>query len=116
VSPTPQDFELRVEHGGEPSTVTVEVLGELDLVTAPDFESRLAGLCEQGARQLTINLGSLSFIDSSGLSALVSTLRRYRSEGGDVVLRSPNRATAKVLEISGLNQVFSIQDDTEASA
>ena len=103
----PDAFEVRVaEDAG--TAVTVSVVGELDMVTAPQFEDRLAALYDEGARQLTVDLASLSFIDSSGLSALVSTLKRYRAEGGDVILRSPTRATAKVLEISGLDQLFTI--------
>ncbi len=98
------------------ASVTARVVGELDLVTAPALEQRLAQLHEEGARALTLDLAELSFIDSSGLSALVSTLKLYRSHGGDIVLRSPTRATAKVLEISGLNQVFRIEHDGSEGA
>jgi anti-sigma B factor antagonist len=103
-------FEVQVA-SVDGAAVTVRIVGELDVVTAPGLEQRLGELCDEGARCLTVDLSSLAFIDSSGLSALVTTLKRYRAEGGDVVLRSPTRPTAKVLEISGLDQVFTIEDN-----
>lgn len=104
-SPAPFD----VEASGSDGTITARLVGELDLVTVPSFEEHLDRLRQEGARQLTLDLAGLAFIDSTGLSALVSALKRYRAEGGDIVLRSPTRATSKVLEISGLAQVFNIE-------
>lgn len=99
-------FSLEIT--GENGALTAHLVGELDMVTAPALSERLKALCEEGARQVTLDLARLSFIDSSGLSALVATLRCYRSVGGEIVLRSPTAATAKVLEICGLTQVFTI--------
>ncbi len=95
--------------------MTAELVGELDLVTVAAFEQRLESLRLEGARQLTLDMAGLAFIDSTGLSALVSALKRYRADGGDIVLRSPTRATTKVLEISGLTQVFTIESGTPSS-
>ena len=110
-APTPEGFELRVAQTD--GIVTAHLAGELDIVTAPAFAEHLGALCNEGARQIVLDLAALSFIDSSGLSALVSTLRLYRAAGGEVVLRSPTRATAKVLEICGLDQVFVIEPGGE---
>lgn len=98
-----------VDVTGENATLTAHLSGELDMVTAPVLAERLGGLCDGGTRRLTLDLARLSFIDSSGLSALVTTLKRCRAAGGEVVLRSPTAATAKVLEICGLSQVFTIE-------
>lgn len=95
--------------------MTARLVGELDVVTVPEFKSRIDGLLEDGARELTIDLADLEFIDSTGLSALVAALKRYRADGGDIILRAPTRATTKVLEISGLAQVFSIESGPAGS-
>jgi anti-sigma B factor antagonist len=103
----PAPFDVHVS--GSNRAMTARLVGELDLVTVPAFEQRLERMRHEGARQLTLDLADLSFIDSTGLSALVTALKRYRADGGDIVLRSPTRATTKVLEISGLSQVFTIE-------
>lgn len=107
--PHPHHDGFSLEITGENGTLTAHLSGELDMVTAPSLAERLNALCDEGARQVTLDLARLAFIDSSGLSALVATLKRYRAAGGEVVLRSPTAATAKVLEICGLSQVFTIE-------
>ncbi len=107
--PSPAPFDVEVS--GNDRAMTARLVGELDLVTVPAFEQHVESLREEGARHLTLDLAGLAFIDSTGLSAFVSALKKYRAEGGDIVLRSPTRATRKVLEISGLAQVFTIEND-----
>jgi len=88
--------------------VVVRLIGELDLATAPRLGEELAGLTVGGALHITLDLAELVFIDSTGLSVLVSGLERLRDLGGNLALRSPNASTMKVFEITGLSGVFDI--------
>lgn len=94
-----------------PDLATARLVGEVDLFTAPSLHDGLSTLFEEGVRTLTLDLSELEFIDSTGLAELVLALKRHRDGGGDVVLRCPRPATAKVLEISGLDQVFVVTTD-----
>ena len=86
----------------------MRLLGELDMSTAPRLGDELARLASDGATMVTVDLSDLAFIDSTGLSVLITGLKRLRQQGGDMVLRSPTPGTRKVLEITGLTEVFSI--------
>ena len=57
---------------------------------------------------MVVDMTNVTFMDSTGLSALVGPLKRFRSMNGEIVLRSPTKGVRKVLEISGLTRVFSI--------
>ena len=57
---------------------------------------------------MTVDLSELAFVDSTGLSVLITGLKRLREAGGDMALRSPQPGTRRVLEITGLTEVFSI--------
>ena len=87
----------------------MHISGELDLAAAPELRRHL-GLVDEDVRQVTMDLAGVSFIDSSGLSALVSCLKRLRERGGDLSLRSPTANTMKVFEITGLTEIFAIVD------
>jgi anti-sigma B factor antagonist len=100
--------ELVVTVSGVDPAYEVHLLGELDLSTAPQLRDELLRLSANGAMQVTVDLSSLAFVDSTGLSVLISSLKRLRQKGGDLALRSPTPGTRKVLEITGLTQVFSI--------
>ena len=92
-----------VEDGHE-----VRLLGELDMSTAPRLGDELVRLAADGATMVVVDLSDLAFIDSTGLSVLIAGLKRLRQQGGDMALRSPTPSTRKVLEITGLTEVFSI--------
>jgi anti-anti-sigma factor len=51
-------------------------------------------------------VADLSFIDSSGISVLVLAHKQLAERGGQLVLRSPQRIVYRVLEVTGLTQVF----------
>ncbi len=88
---------------------TVRLVGELDLFTAPCLHDGLGDLFDDGVRTIQLDLSALDFIDSTGLAELVLALKRSRQHGGDVVLRSPTPSTSRVLEISGLDRVFTVE-------
>ncbi len=100
--------ELRVVVSGIDGHHEVRLLGELDMATAGDLREELVRLASGGATQVTVDMADLSFIDSTGLSVLVSALKRLRQQGGQMTLRSPGPGTRKVLEITGLTEIFSI--------
>ncbi len=103
----PGQFSVALVEGAAP-VATARLVGELDLFTAPTLHEGLLGLFEAGVRSLTLDLSELDFIDSTGLAELVQALKRHRESGGDLVLRSPSPPTARALEISGLDRIFTV--------
>ena len=102
--------ELLVTVSGATPSYEVRLLGELDMSTAPQLREELLRLASGagGPAQVTVDLSELAFVDSTGLSELITGLKRLRQGGGDMALRSPTPATRRVLEITGLTEVFSI--------
>ena len=81
----------------------------LDAEVAGDLRSTLLQLIERGDRQLILDLPSVTFIDSSGLGALVSALKRLKQvdPAGDIRLAHVQPSVMAVLEIIRLHRVFS---------
>jgi anti-sigma B factor antagonist len=100
--------DLEVVVSSLDTTHEVRLVGELDLSTAGLLREELDRLISDGARLVTLDLAELSFVDSTGLSVLIGALKQVRGQGGDIILRSPTPGTRKVLEITGLTEVFSI--------
>jgi anti-sigma B factor antagonist len=111
-----EELELKVcADGALGADVVVELAGELDLSSAGQLRSTLHGLYESGITSLVLDLSRLVFVDSTGLSEFVAALKHCRERGGDVVLRSPTASASRVLNISGLDQVFTIVPGSAAS-
>ena len=68
-----------------------------------------------GARKFILNLGDVSYIDSSGLGELVSSYTTIRGKGGDVKLLNLTTKSKDLLQMTKLLTVFDTYDD-EAKA
>ena len=99
---------LRIEVADTTSPTTVVLTGEIDLSTARRVREALIAISNSGETNVVVDMTNVTFLDSTGLSALVGPLKRFRSMNGEIVLRSPTKGVRKVLEISGLTRVFTI--------
>jgi anti-sigma B factor antagonist len=105
----PVGFELGVEAVG--AGTVISVTGDLDVMTAPQLRDRLIEVIDAGTVDVFVDLTNCSFIDSSGLSSLVSALKRTRSLGGDIHLVCPPGNVRRLIEVVALDQVFVIHDE-----
>ncbi len=94
----------------------VRLSGPLDAVASGDVRKQLSELVREGFSRLVIDLEDVSRIDSTGLGALVTTLKAARDRGGELVLASLSPAVRTVVELTRLHRVFDIYDDAEAAA
>ena len=98
---------------GECELVCLE--GRLDAAVAVELKQQLIGCIDQGAINLLLDLGAVEFVDSTGLSAIISALKAATSLGGEVVLLRPTGTVQSILELTRLHQVFRIYESAEAA-
>ncbi len=72
-------------------------------------------LADKGNKRIVLNLGEVSYIDSSGVGELVKTHTTIRNKGGELKLTNLNKRVSDLLQMTRLSAVFDIQKD-EASA
>lgn len=84
----------------------VQPQGRLDLLSAAEVKQRLVELVAQGHRRLVVALDSVTFIDSSGLGALIGALKAARIAGGDLRIAQPNSQALSVLKLTTLDRVL----------
>lgn len=93
----------------------VALHGRVDAACAPALRQLLRGLVDGGRPRLVVDFSDVRFIDSSGISVLVTALKAARGAGGDVVLLRPNETVRGLLEVTRLHRVFLVFED-EADA
>jgi len=89
------------------------VRGEIDVYTSPVLKSRLHDAVEDGCVDIVVDLDGVAFIDSSGLGALVSGLRRVKERSGSLRIVCSRDNILKVFRITGLDKVFPIVSSAE---
>ncbi len=93
----------------------VALAGELDVAAVPKLAAVLDQLILDGTSRILVDLEGVDFIDSSGLRALVATLRRLEADGGSLHLVRPGPRILKVLTIAGLTSLFTILDPPDSA-
>ena len=84
---------------------------EFDLSAAPDVASELHALLELHPH-VAVDVSQVEFLDSSGLGVLVAAHRRATALAGDLVLCGQSSRVKRLLELTGLEQVFTQYPDS----
>ena len=99
--------EFRVEVEIADGTARLRLLGELDMGTSDEFLSVVRSVPLNGGRpSLALDLEALSFIDSTGLRALLSIVSESVARGHRVSILHPRPAFLRVVELTGLASHF----------
>jgi anti-sigma B factor antagonist len=105
-------LEITVSESG--GVRLLRLTGELDLAGVDQFERLLTADQTTEAATIVLDMRKLTFIDSSGLRALIMADQRVRAEGGRfIVVRGPDRVN-EVLEITGVAQRIELVDEPPA--
>lgn len=85
---------------------------KLDASTAPDFKSHVLNFVANGKTRILLDLGKVDFIDSSGLGAIVTILKRV-SDGGDLCICNPKEPIKNMFKLTRMERVFRIFSSEE---
>jgi anti-sigma B factor antagonist len=107
--------DLVLEVSTHSTRTVVTVSGEIDLATQGQLRNRLNDLVVAGQVDLVLDLSGVSFVDSTGLGALIGTRRRVHAFHGSLALVIPDESVRKVFTITGLEKVFAIHDTLAAA-
>jgi len=89
--------------------------GRLNGASAPELKNKVRQIVESGKVKLILDLSGVVFIDSSGLSALISGLKAAREAGGFFRLANLRDQTAAVIKLMMLDRVFDIYPGVDAA-
>ena len=107
-------MEIPVQRIGDVSVATVPV-EDLDASNATDFKRDMAAVVDSSKR-LVLDLSRLRFVDSSGLGAFISLLRKMNAKGGDLKLCGMSKPVRAVFELVRMHRVFEILATPEEAA
>ncbi|HEV7932118.1 MAG TPA: STAS domain-containing protein [Actinomadura sp.] len=107
-------MELNVSSTSQGGHAVVTASGELDLYTAPRLQTALASLLRERVDRVVVDLSGIEFCDSTGMNVLLSAMKRIKEQGGTLELAAPRPAVRRILQVTGLDTVFSVHDAVPA--
>jgi anti-anti-sigma factor len=91
---------------GDATTACVPVEDDLDLASSSELRQHLVDHIDRGVTRITVDLSACEFLDSTGLSLLVTTHHRLVELGGGLAITGARDQVRGVLEMSGTTEFF----------
>lgn len=104
----PVQAGLTIDVWAQGTVSVVAVSGEIDAASVGSLHTRVEGLAASGHANQVLDLAGVSFLDSSGLGALVALRRRLESEGGALVVACDNEIVLRLLRLTKLDSVITV--------
>lgn len=101
----PPTFTVRVTVPA-PNRARVHVGGEIDMESGPRIEDVMYRQLDDGRVHIEVDLGSVEFMDSSGVHLLLRVRRRALDEGGGLDLLAAGPRVVRLLEVTGLTELL----------
>ena len=95
--------------------VILDITGEIDLYNAPEIKDIINQLIEEQKYNVIINLEKVSYIDSSGIGALISSLSNLKKYQGGLKIINVYASVRKVFELTKLTSFFEIHDSEDVA-
>jgi anti-anti-sigma factor len=108
--PVPE-FALTLEQL-ENGTTVLALAGELDLYRAPEIEEALAEASESHDKEppdLTVDLRSVTFLDSTALAILLDATRRQRARGSELIVLVGPQTPMTAFDVTGFDRLLAIR-------
>lgn len=106
---------MQIDIQKQGNVAILHLQGSLDADSVNTFKKTTQELLEDGTRRMVFDCRTLDFVDSIGLGAMISLLRRIRSDGGDLKIAGLNAEVRSVFEITRLHRLFEIAPDWETA-
>jgi anti-anti-sigma factor len=91
----------------------IQPSGILDSTKAAQFRQEIEQLAVNDADKIVVDFKEVTFMDSSGLGALVLSLKSVRSQGGELFVCSINEQIRMLFELTSMDRVFEVFADRE---
>lgn len=88
--------------------IIIEIRGEMDVYNSFELKNLMEELSQNGSTKFILKMGALSYIDSSGLGALINQQMRLQKSGGEMFLVSLSDQVRSVLELTKMHSFFKI--------
>jgi anti-anti-sigma factor len=108
------DFE--VQESVRDGRHTLALNGELDLAVAAALETTILGLCGEGVTGIELDLSQLTFMDSTGLQAVLHAQELCAEHGCDFLVTPGGGQVQRLLELTGTTAVLPLADAPPAAA
>jgi anti-sigma B factor antagonist len=106
---------MEIVHRQENDVVIIDIPHRLTTETSDALKKLLKDLVDNNQNKLIMNLAETTYMDSSGLGAIVSKIAAARAGKGDIRLAAPKEYVLNLLELTHIDQIIKIFDNVNTA-
>lgn len=95
----------------DPQRTVLRVVGSIDIASRDRLTAAAAQAVSDAIPELVLDVAGVTFMDSTGIGALINLAGDLNDAGGRLVLRRPSHAVRRILEVAGLADQWIVDDD-----
>jgi anti-sigma B factor antagonist len=107
---------LTMNHEAGQGGHVLSLSGELDLASAGALDTAIAELCTDGAERITLEMGALAFMDSTGLRSVLVSQELCEVNGCELLIGGLSRQVRRLFEVSGVGEKLVFVSDLTQDA
>ncbi len=93
--------------------VVLNLVGKIDIDSSPELKAKVAELIEENNKNIFIDFSGISFMNSSGLGALISIVKDVRAKDASLTIINPTTFIKSLFKLTQLDKIFTIYDSVE---
>ncbi len=99
---------MEIKKTSDGSTLTMEIIGRLDAVTAPEFEKAVQSSLD-GVDNLFVDLKELNYVASAGLRSLMVAQKKMNQKNGTMTICHVQPQVQEIFEMTGFDEFLTIE-------
>ncbi len=107
------DFSMTFEFSENPKSWLINIEGEVDIFNSAEMKTKLIELIEENPADIKIECSKLTYIDSTGLGALIAVLKKIKEYEKSIYFQNLKPSLSKLFKITNLDKVFIIEGDSD---
>lgn len=102
-------MNLKIDHTYENNDHKVILAGEIDVYTAENLNEAVVPLTENKENDIEIDLGKISYLDSTGLGVFIALYKSAEKHGSNVTLINTKDRVLRLFKITGLDEIIDVR-------
>ena len=93
----------------------IQLAGRLEAATVPELKAEVQKLVSNNSSQIVLDMAGVTFVDSSGLGALVASLRTVNKVDGDIRIANLTPDVRSIFELTRMHRLFEIYPSSDVA-
>ena len=104
---------MKIAHQEKDGVICFQIEGRLDAESAPETETKVKAVLQQGHQRLLFDLSKMEYISSAGLRVILLAVKELRNKKGKVVLCGLTPYVKEIFDVSNFSSIIPITDSVE---